>query len=342
LYVDITAGYDQINHVAFWEFQSIDPVTLLAPADPFKGFLLMQDSSQVLFGHGFVNFSIKPHQTAVTLDTIGARAAIVFDFNDTIPTNIARNTIDAVPPTSSITDLDDYTPDTEVNLHYTGIDDLNGSGVKSYSIYVSDNGGEMELYVANFKGTDTTFIGVQEHLYKFYVSATDIAGNIEPVLLLDSTRIINGEQVICPGSNLTLDSKFNSGSYQWQVDNGSGFVNISNGGIYSGVNNKILTLTAPPTSMYGYKYRCVLNGTIYSPLFLLKFGMSWEGTADNSWENPANWNCGTLPDEHTDVTIGAGKLAYPQINSNVMIRSLRMQPGASGTVNSGFRLSILK
>ncbi|MEI9809556.1 MAG: hypothetical protein WDO16_17745 [Bacteroidota bacterium] len=31
LYIDVTAGYDQLAHQAFWEFQSIDPVTLLPP-----------------------------------------------------------------------------------------------------------------------------------------------------------------------------------------------------------------------------------------------------------------------------------------------------------------------
>ena len=41
LYVDITAGYDVINNQVFWEFQGIDPVTLLPPEDPLAGFLFL-------------------------------------------------------------------------------------------------------------------------------------------------------------------------------------------------------------------------------------------------------------------------------------------------------------
>ncbi|MEI9809555.1 MAG: hypothetical protein WDO16_17740 [Bacteroidota bacterium] len=44
-----------------------------------------------------MNFSIKPVTTAQTLDSILASADIIFDSNDTIPTNIEKNTIDALP-----------------------------------------------------------------------------------------------------------------------------------------------------------------------------------------------------------------------------------------------------
>ncbi|MBK8140154.1 MAG: hypothetical protein IPK57_03515 [Chitinophagaceae bacterium] len=90
LFVDVIAGYDVVNNHAFWEFQSIDPVTLLAPADPLKGFLLLQDSTNQTYGHGFVNFSIKPVTTAQTLDTVLASAEIIFDSNEIIPTNIEK------------------------------------------------------------------------------------------------------------------------------------------------------------------------------------------------------------------------------------------------------------
>lgn len=342
LYVDITAGYDVQNNQAFWEFQSIDPVTLLPPADPLKGFLLRQDSLNNTSGHGFVNFSIKPVTTAQTLDSILARADIMFDTNDTIPTNIEKNTIDAFPPVSSISNLPDSTINTEITITYTGADDLNGSGVKWYSIYVSDNGSAPELYIANFRGTDTTFIGVEDHLYRFYITATDSTGNIEVLKLADSIFVKNGEYIICPNGTVTFDSRLSGTSYQWQVDTGAGFTNITDGGAYNGTNTSLLNISNAPSSMYGYQYRCLVNGTTYSTVFLLKFGMTWEGTVSTAWENPANWSCNSLPDENTDVIVGEGKLNYPQVNSNVSIRTLRFRPGASGTVNSGFTLTILK
>jgi RHS repeat-associated protein len=342
LYVDVIAGYDQVRNEAFWEFQSIDPVTLLPTEDPLKGLLFLQDSLNPDYGHGYFNFSIKPKTNAVTLDTIGARARIVFDDNDTIPTNIYTNTIDAFPPTSSMNDLPDVTPNTEVTISYGGVDDPGGVGLKSYSIYVSDNDGPPQLYVAGFTKTDTTFIGLAEHKYKFYLSAVDSVGNVEELKLTDSVRITSGEQVICPNGSTTFNIKLIGATYQWQVNNGTGYTNITNGGIYSGAVDSILSLNNAPTSMYGFQYRCLINGSPAAEIFLLKFGMTWEGTVSTAWENPANWSCNSLPDMNTDVIVGSGKTNYPQVNSNATIRTLRLNPGATGTVNSGFTLTIVK
>ena len=94
--------------------------------------------------------------------------------------------------------------------------------------------------------------------------------------------------------------------------------------------------------MYGYRYRCLVNGTDYSLEFILKFGMTWEGTVSNAWENISNWSCNSLPDANTDVIVSGGKLNNPQVNSNVTVRTLRLNSGATGTVNTGFTLTVLK
>ena len=178
LYVDLTAGYDQINNVAFWEFQSIDPLTLLPPSDPLKGFLLLQDSSKPLNGHGFVNFSIKPIQSALTLDTIGAKAAIVFDFNDTIPTNIAKNTIDAFPPTSHMNAITSPAPDS-MKLSWTGVDDAGGCGINYFTIYVSNDHVNYSILIPKITRFDTTINLLADTNYCFFVLATDRVGNRE-------------------------------------------------------------------------------------------------------------------------------------------------------------------
>lgn len=178
LYVDITAGYDQINHVAFWEFQSIDPITLLPPTDPLKGFLLLQDSAQPFYGHGFVNFSIKPVQTAVTLDTIGARAAIVFDLNDTIATNIHSNTIDAFAPTSHMNALPANSSN-PIHLSWTGTDDTGGCGIDYYTVYVSTDQVNFSVLIPKISSTDTIISLPPDSNYCFFVLATDRVGNKE-------------------------------------------------------------------------------------------------------------------------------------------------------------------
>lgn len=132
-------------------------------------------------------------------------------------------------------------------------------------------------------------------------------------------------------------------SYQWQVNTGTGFANISNTSIYSGANNDTLQLINAPTSWYGYKYRCLVtngNDTTTGETRILKFSMIWNGSINNLWETPANWSCGYVPDANTDVYINASMPSYPEINSNVSCRSLHLQPGTSLDVKPGFRVDV--
>ena len=50
-------------------------------------------------------------------------------------------------------------------------------------------------------------------------------------------------------------------TYQWQENTGGSFMNITNGGIYSGATTATLTLTNPTSGLNGYTYRCVVSGT---------------------------------------------------------------------------------
>ena len=50
-------------------------------------------------------------------------------------------------------------------------------------------------------------------------------------------------------------------TYQWQVNSGSGFSNVTNTGVYSGATTASLTLTNPTTGMNTYSYQCVVTNT---------------------------------------------------------------------------------
>lgn len=52
----------------------------------------------------------------------------------------------------------------------------------------------------------------------------------------------------------------NENSYQWQVNDGSGFKNLSDDQVYSGVNTAELTIAAVPETFKGYKYRVLIIG----------------------------------------------------------------------------------
>lgn len=50
-------------------------------------------------------------------------------------------------------------------------------------------------------------------------------------------------------------------TYQWQEDSGSGFANLSDGGMYAGTAAATLSLTGVTAGMNGYAYRCLVTGS---------------------------------------------------------------------------------
>ena len=70
-------------------------------------------------------------------------------------------------------------------------------------------------------------------------------------------------RTVCAGSNTTFSvTATGATGYQWQVNTGSGFTNLSNGAPYSNVTTNTLTITGVTAGMSGYLYRCVpYNGT---------------------------------------------------------------------------------
>lgn len=146
-------------------------------------------------------------------------------------------------------------------------------------------------------------------------------------------------QLCPPSANTTLTSNLTGASYQWQVNTGSGFVNIANNANYAGVTTATLTLTSVPSSWTGYQYRCVVGGTNNSNVFTLGFASFWTGSASSAWENPANWSCNAIPDAYTDVYINSGTVV---VSSFGVCRSLNANPGASVTVNSNFKITVYR
>jgi hypothetical protein len=52
-------------------------------------------------------------------------------------------------------------------------------------------------------------------------------------------------------------------SYQWQKNEGSGWSNITNGGIYSGALNDTLVVNPAAAIMIGYQYRCMISSCLF-------------------------------------------------------------------------------
>jgi Leucine-rich repeat (LRR) protein len=157
------------------------------------------------------------------------------------------------------------------------------------------------------------------------------------ILYTDTIKIDTVTIQLCPPVANTLLIADSTGSvYQWQLNSGNGFVNISDDSNYVGTTTGSLQLNNIPSSYYGYQYRCTVDGNNSTP-FTLKFTDEWTGAIDSSWATPGNWNCGSVPDAYTDAIINNGTVI---LFSDGTCRSLLVDPASNITVNFGAILTV--
>lgn len=85
---------------------------------------------------------------------------------------------DRDPPASKVNPLPAFSNTTSFTVSWNGSD--NASGVRWYSIFVSDNLKGFTEWLHNTTATSGTFDGADAHQYRFYSIATDRAMNVEP------------------------------------------------------------------------------------------------------------------------------------------------------------------
>lgn len=231
--------------------------------------------------------------------------------------------------------------------------DISGDGKPDIAV-ANNNGNSVSVYknlsagaTLNFANPVNYITGNQPRM----VAAGDLNGDGQPELLTPNwisytaSVFLNklgqpSTVTLCPSvANTTLTAYATGPSYQWQVDinDGNGFVNLTDNSNYTGTATGSLQLVAIPSAWYGYQYRCLVNGNV-GDLFQLKFANTWTGAISQAWENPANWSCGKVPDDYTDVVINSGAVS---ITANTTIRSLQLGPTANVTVASGVVLTVL-
>lgn len=98
------------------------------------------------------------------------------------------------------------------------------------------------------------------------VAASSMSGDAEdtnyPDALITITSQPSSTSVIAPAAtSFTVAASTTSGTltYQWQVDTGGGFANVS-GGVYSGETSTTLSISNS-SGLNGYLYRCVVSVT---------------------------------------------------------------------------------
>ncbi len=182
VYVQVDADFNPLTGLLNWTFTSIDPTTLDVPIGNVDEGFLPPDVTPP-DGEAFIAYSVESKQTDTTGTVISAQGTVIFQAGlpgqSSLATPTIFNTIDVGAPTSSVTPLPDDEDSASFTLAWSGQDDVGGSGVASYDIYVSDNGGPFTALLRDTTQTSTTFSGQIGHDYAFYSVATDNVGNVQ-------------------------------------------------------------------------------------------------------------------------------------------------------------------
>lgn len=143
----------------------------------------------------------------------------------------------------------------------------------------------------------------------------------------------------CSGGYISYLSNYKGSTYQWEVDNGTGYIPIADDANYFGSKTSELTISNIPSTWNGYKYKCLVDNSTNSEVNYLSvlFSNTWTGKINNLWSNPGNWSCGTVPDANTNVAINSGTVV---VNVNANARSMYINPGVNFTVSPGINLQI--
>lgn len=190
LLADIIGFVDVQSQTIYWKLRAIDAATGEPPDGAEVGLLPPNDATHR--GEGYVTYTVQAAQGGRTGTVITNAATIVFDNSEPIEAAPTWNTIDARSPNSSITALSTYSLNS-FEVCWSGVDDLNGSGVKDYAIYVSDNGDPYRPWLANTTNNCSVYHGEAGHTYRFYSLARDNVGNLEPAPPIpDFTTTVSG------------------------------------------------------------------------------------------------------------------------------------------------------
>lgn len=159
-----------------WTFTALDVDDLQPTTDALGGFLQPNDSTGR--GHGVVDFTVQLKPNVLQGEFINNQGDIIFDVNNPIQTQVWRNKVDGVKPTSAVDPLPFITMDTLITLSWQ-VDDSIGV-VRHVELWISVDQGPFVL-VGRPSGNSTFMYGRPGGNYRFYTIAVDMAGNREDI-----------------------------------------------------------------------------------------------------------------------------------------------------------------
>ncbi|WZL89016.1 PA14 domain-containing protein [Salinimicrobium sp. 3283s] len=157
-------------------------------------------------------------------------------------------------------------------------------------------------------------------------NVVEIIVNPLPALTATST-----DTTICIGETINITGSL-SGTGPWTVRgtmNGAVFSIPTSSSSLSYAFSPTVTTTINITAVEDAN-GCVNNENHTVTITVLQENL-WTGAEDTNWNNPANWNCSTVPTLETDVRIPSGLGNYPIIldGDSGLSRNLIIESGAS-------------
>ncbi|MBN2614303.1 MAG: T9SS type A sorting domain-containing protein [Bacteroidales bacterium] len=193
--LDISSG------ILTWTFLTLDPNTYELVEGVDDGFLPPNKKSPE--GEGNVLYTIQPLSGLTEGTEIKNSAHIVFDWNEAIPTDVWKNITDNLGPESAVNPLPGTSMIKDFTVKWKGTD--KGSGIFSYTIYVSENDSTYYPWILDTYDSTAVFSGEGGVTYKFYSVATDSAGNKEATpTTYDAMTYVSGTGIETFGSGNKL------------------------------------------------------------------------------------------------------------------------------------------
>ncbi|PHR46400.1 MAG: hypothetical protein COA32_11135 [Fluviicola sp.] len=150
------------------------------------------------------------------------------------------------PATFTANDVPWFGASEEKNYNYNLTLTTTDSLINVSPLTVTDASSTTATYWTGFGGDIVPSIGV-------YLSGDFCTVNAITVQPLDQTANAGNNAIF------TFTDVLNSPTYQWQLDEGTGFTDLSNGGQYSGVNTNTLTVSSVTMVNNNDSFRCLVT-----------------------------------------------------------------------------------
>jgi hypothetical protein len=140
----------------------------------------------------------------------------------------------------------------------------------SYQWQIDDGSGYSNATGTNYSGGNTNTLDVSNLSPGTYTVQCIVNGGCDDIITSETAILEVSlpagitadpvDQVVCENEAfaLAVTSEGSNVSYQWQVDDGSGFSDIMNGSPYNGANSNLLIIEAS-AAIEGYTYQCVVS-----------------------------------------------------------------------------------